>query len=196
MFENQSSILMKTATTATLDTVSKVQIDLSCPTEDKIQIEDIAAGLSMICRFGGQIQRFYSVAQHSLLVAALAPMDLKREALLHDAAEAYLGDVIKPLKVLLGAAYKQIETNFETVIFQKFGCDISRIGEIKKYDLQAYDLEDQALREGDTGELAYIMNAAGMVLANRVIFYEPTIARMEFLRVFGTLFNDRSRMEG
>ncbi|MDP3133715.1 MAG: phosphohydrolase, partial [Burkholderiaceae bacterium] len=71
------------------------------PRIDGIDIEDIAHGLAYQCRFNGQTSAFYSVAQHSLMVADLVPPALRRAALLHDAAEAYLGDMVKPLKALV-----------------------------------------------------------------------------------------------
>ena len=78
------------------------------PRIDDVDIEDIAHGLAYQCRFNGQTNAFYSVAQHSLIVAALVPEELRFAALLHDAAEAYLGDMVKPLKVLL-PGFSEIE---------------------------------------------------------------------------------------
>ena len=71
------------------------------PKAEEIRIEDIAHALSMLCRFGGHCREFYSVAQHSCLVTDLVVAVEPRHALaalLHDAAEAYTGDVIRPIK--------------------------------------------------------------------------------------------------
>lgn len=65
---------------------------------EEIDINDIAHHLSMICRWGGGTPGFYSVAEHSVRVAAKLPDKLKLWGLLHDAAEAYLGDHVRPMK--------------------------------------------------------------------------------------------------
>lgn len=127
---------------------SGLLINLNGPTEAMINIEDIASALSKICRFGGHSNAFYSVAQHSVLVAALAPDYLCREALLHDAAEAYLGDVIKPLKNMLGAAYEELEFEFMKVIIRKFKLDTDRLWEVKQYDKEALQIEHEAFIMG------------------------------------------------
>src|SRR5688572_18527016 len=74
------------------------------PRADEICIDDIAQALAKVCRFGGHCCDFYSVAQHSVLVAHLVERShpqLALHALLHDAAEAYLGDFTQPLKPYL-----------------------------------------------------------------------------------------------
>lgn len=109
-----------------------------------ICLTDIAQGLANTCRFGGQMQKFYSVAQHSILVTMLAPPELQKAALLHDAAEAYLGDIIKPLKNMI-SGYAEIETAFERVIFKKFGVDFDLLKEIKPYDMRALTIEYEAI---------------------------------------------------
>ena len=75
--------------------------DLYNPSREMVDIEDIANSLSKTCRWNGNIPDFYSVAQHSCLVAWLAPAPLAFAALMHDAAEAYTGDIIRPLKKCL-----------------------------------------------------------------------------------------------
>jgi len=73
------------------------------PRPSDIDIEEIAHTLAMQCRFNGHIKHFYSIAQHSVLVSKLLeewkhPVEIVFEGLMHDAAEAYVGDVISPIK--------------------------------------------------------------------------------------------------
>lgn len=133
------------------------KISLHAPTADMICLQDIAKGLANICRFGGQIHGFYPVASHTLTVWHLAPDHLKKAALLHDAPEAYLGDVIKPLKVILGDAYGFIEKRFERVIFGKYQVDLKDLEAIKPYDMKAVELEHSYFRTGDP-ELIHLIH--------------------------------------
>jgi hypothetical protein len=89
------------------------------PEPEQICIEDIAHGLSLLCRFAGQCPYFFSVAEHSIYVADSLPDNLKLEGLLHDASEAYLADVPRPLKVGL-SEYAAVEAAVEEVISVKF----------------------------------------------------------------------------
>lgn len=86
---------------------------------EDIDIVDIAHALSNICRFGGHAKTFYSVAQHSLRVASIVPDTYKLGALLHDATEAYVGDMVRPLKILL-EEYHEYENKVAYAIARAF----------------------------------------------------------------------------
>jgi 5'-deoxynucleotidase YfbR-like HD superfamily hydrolase len=110
-----------------MDTYSGAMFDPFHPDPDKILIEDIAHQLSLICRFNGCCLFHYSVGQHSLYVTdyvAAAGADLKTQlaALLHDSAEAYLGDWIRPIKYRQEfKALREIEQRLLGVIMAKYG---------------------------------------------------------------------------
>ncbi|MFG1172125.1 HD family hydrolase [Erwiniaceae bacterium CAU 1747] len=99
-----------------------------------ISIEDIAGALSNLCRFTGHVQDFYSVAQHSVYVSRLVPPEMALEALLHDAAEAYCGDVSSPLKEFI-PDYRCIEQRIDAVIRAKFGLPAELNWLVKRADL-------------------------------------------------------------
>ena len=82
-------------------TNSAKPMSLLRPRADLVTPADIAHSLAHICRFNGHCKHHYSVAQHSLLVASIVPDEDQLPALLHDAAEAYVGDMVRPLKQLL-----------------------------------------------------------------------------------------------
>jgi hypothetical protein len=89
---------------------------------DDICIEDIAHSLAYTSRFGGHLNQFFSIAQHSLIVEEQCVEEEKLWGLLHDATEAYLSDVVTPLKKSdLFKDYRIAEKKLEKVIFKKFG---------------------------------------------------------------------------
>ena len=103
------------------------------PQESAIEIEDIAHALSHICRFTGHIKKFYSVAEHSYWVSCLVPPEYQLAALLHDAAEAYIGDIPSGEKNMLQPKIGEIEHNILSVIYKKFGVNYTPIPEPVKY---------------------------------------------------------------
>jgi len=88
------------------------------PKEEEIDIIDIAHALSNLCRFSGHTKKFYSVGQHCILVSELCG-EYKLEGLMHDASEAYLSDVPRPVKMML-PQYKVCETTLMKTIFKRF----------------------------------------------------------------------------
>lgn len=106
------------------------------PWPEDIDIRDIARALSMTCRFSGHVNRFYSVAQHSVLVSELVPKEYALTGLLHDAAEAYLTDIPSPIKhnMKMSEEYRQMENNVLSVIMAKYGGTFPLSDEVEKID--------------------------------------------------------------
>jgi len=97
---------------------------------NEINIEDIAHSLSMLCRYNGHTKMFYSVAEHSLLIAEVVSDKAKLFALLHDAAEVYISDISRPLKKFLsyqGTSIKDFESQVLKVILKRFDIDLYQI---------------------------------------------------------------------
>lgn len=103
------------------------------PRPDEVHIEDIAAALGRLCRYGGHCLRFYSVAEHCVHVAAAAPPEHRLVALMHDASEAYLADVIRPIKPFL-SGYRDLEDKLMRVIAERFGFAWPEPAEVKYLD--------------------------------------------------------------
>ena len=130
---------------------TRTMVDLEHPTPGAIHVEDVAHSLSMLCRYAGHCQSFYSVAEHSLLVCSLGGSSsvLKVELLahlLHDASEAYLGEVTSPLKSLL-PHYQELEARWEAVIRERFDLpgDESLWRKVGRADHQALLIEQRVL---------------------------------------------------
>lgn len=104
------------------------------PQNSEITITDIAHGLSNICRFNGHVKSFYSVAQHSVAVSLLVPAEYALVGLLHDATEAYIGDVTRPLKRMI-PGYTRIERLVEKAIFDRFGLELPLPQCVKEADV-------------------------------------------------------------
>lgn len=114
-------------------------VNLADPDPKTIDIASIATALGRICRFGGHCPKFYSVAEHCVHAYDMARADgVRTEALkailLHDATEAYIGDVVKPLKTMI-PGYAEIERKIEAAIATRFSVDFKRYAsEIEFYD--------------------------------------------------------------
>jgi len=122
------------------------RLDLLDPSPMDIEIEDIAHGLARVARWNGQTigDHGFSVAQHSLVVEEIAAHikpDLEPRwrlaALLHDASEYVIGDMISPFKAALGVSYKDFEARLEDAIHIRFGLPVKTPAPIKKLIKQA-----------------------------------------------------------
>lgn len=163
-------------------TYTGIKLSYTDLTEDMINIEDIAHALSMTVRFNGHCNRFYSVAEHSVLVSHLVDPAYAKEGLLHDASEAYLGDVTKPLKLLL-PDYQIIEKRFEKIIARKFKLQYPWNKDIKKWDnaiLSDEAVEFQTHYNDDWG----LSEPIGIEITG----YPPEIAKKQFMNRYRELF--------
>lgn len=148
-----------------------------------IDIEDIAWALSNQCRFSGHTSEHFSVAQHSLMVSSILPEELKLQGLLHDASEAYLCDLPKPLKHLADfSAYRRIEKNAQQVIYRKYGIIYPDPPEIKKADAILLGTEARDLM-GNPGWCHEIEPKLGKKIVPKTI----SRVRTEFLDEFHRL---------
>jgi uncharacterized protein len=129
--------------------------DLLHPDAAHVDIRSIASSLSKICRFGGHCPKFYSVAEHSVHAFEMAeadgaPYSLQKAVLLHDATEAYVGDMVKPLKDIM-PQFQEAEARVERAVSVAFLVDFGVWHEdIKKYDLMCLRAERYAMWPGDT----------------------------------------------
>lgn len=129
-----------------IHTFSGIAFDLLDPRPEMIRLEDIVHSLALINRFNGAAIFPYSVAEHSLHVASLLPPELRLHGLLHDAAEAYIGDMVSPLKRIM-REYTGVEAGISQVVAEVFALTWPEPAEIKRADLAVLAAErEQVLR--------------------------------------------------
>jgi hypothetical protein len=105
------------------------------PDAGVVCVEDVAHSLSLRCRYGGHCRPFYSVAEHCVRGAALVSAEARQEFLLHDAAEAYLADVPRPLKRAPEMRwYRVLERGWEEAIASALGLRREHAGEVRLAD--------------------------------------------------------------
>ena len=161
-----------------LATYSGKHFNYQNPDPHSICIEDIAQALSHECRFNGHLPQFYSVAQHSVLASLIVPRHLAREALLHDAAEAYCKDIPAPLKRLL-PDYCRVEERIDRIIRLKYALAPTMSPEVKKADLimLATERRDFELDDGTPWPVLEGIEPSGMMICPLT----PAQARAQFM---------------
>lgn len=121
-----------------MQTYAGVQFWPLDPRPEEIVWQDIASALSKMCRFGGHTHTFYSVAEHCVLMSRwiedkTGDRKLALAALLHDAAEAYVGDMVRPLKQHM-PDFKAVEQRLMDMIAMKVGLNDIYPGEVREAD--------------------------------------------------------------
>ena len=178
------------------------RLDLIDPSPLDVEIADIAHGLARVARWNGQTKgpEIFSVAQHSLLVEALfaagnvASPQARLAALLHDAPEYVIGDMISPFKAAVGGDYKLVETRLKRAVLIRFGLtadppeDLER--RIKIADRASAYLEATALAGFSIAEARKLFGEPGLPIRDFAAFLEPrrpADVEAQFLARFGEL---------
>lgn len=170
-----------------LQTYSGVKFNPRQPHVSDVRIEDIAHSLANVCRFGGHVIHFYSVAQHSVLISYAVPRPWALQGLLHDSPEAYLGDVVKPLKVLL-KDYKEMENGIWRKVAKKFHVPVKMHPSVGIEDARALATERRDLL--DQGPRWSMLNGI-KPWKEEIVPWAPSVAKAMFLRRFEELYHPR-----
>lgn len=169
-----------------LQTFSGVQFWPMDARPEEVRIEDIAHALSNLCRFGGHTNTFYSVAQHSCIVAKSCLPENRFAGLMHDATEAYLVDVPSPIKRYL-EGYKAIEAALARVIGEAFKVTLDPLPpDVHEQDARALWTEK---RDVNGPQPARWNVKEYLPYPERIVPWTPAQSEKAFLRMFAGLRN-------
>ena len=156
------------------------------PRPEEIFIEDIAHALSNQCRYSGHVKKFYSVAEHSVRVTLHIPAPHRLWGLLHDASEAYLTDLARPIKHYsrLGEAYREIEEPLMRCVCARFGLSPAEPAEVKMADNELLVTEKRDLMGPGPAKWR---EESVQPLPGIIYPWTPGVAERKFLEVFEAL---------
>jgi 5'-deoxynucleotidase YfbR-like HD superfamily hydrolase len=177
------------------------RLDLLNPSPLDVEIEDIAHGLSRVSRWNGQTQgeQSYSVAEHSLLVERLVvelkdttPVKWRLAALLHDAPEYVIGDMISPFKAVIGEEYKAVESRLQGAIHIRFGLPATLPDDvkflIKRADRISAFLEATQIAGFSDSEARRLFGRSKVGNNTQISPCAPDAAKRQYLRRFQQLY--------
>lgn len=176
--------------------MSKIEVyngeffDFSDPDPSVIEAEDIAHALSNLCRFNGHTEEFYSVGEHCVLMTKIVEPEYRSWALMHDAGEAYIGDLPTPLKTLLLPEIRDIEEAILKAVVSKY--DLETYGssiypeEIHTADLQMLRMEKEKVQCSNK-DWPVFSDLDVKMPDIQPQFWNPPEARRQFLDAFHSL---------
>lgn len=164
-----------------IQTYSGVKFFPLDPRPEDVRFMDIAHALSNACRYTGHCRHFYSVAEHSVRVSWHVPPEDGLRGLLHDASEAYLHDLARPIKASPGLAfYRQQERRVEDVIMAVFG--------LQAEQPLAVTIADDRMAATEQRDLMLEVMAREEPYPERIVrTWSPSMARQEFITRFAQL---------
>lgn len=170
-------------------------VDLLAMKPEDFNIEEIAHALSLQCRYNGHTARFYSVAEHSVRVSEAIDRELQDasptgraqlafEGLMHDAAEAYTGDIVSPLKLQIGAEFSPIEGAIERALSIRYGMPLEMSAIVHRYDTILYSTE---VRDLFINERVAHTAKEFPPLKDKILPWTHRVAEVKFLKRFDSL---------
>lgn len=152
------------------------------PRPEDVCIDDIAHSLSLQCRWAGHTRTFYSIAEHCVRGAQHLRGELALEFLLHDASEAYLLDMPRPLKHwgLFGWLYRKLERRVERAIAEHFSLHYPHCGVVKHIDNRMLATEQRDLFD-------YARTATDKPFPEQIVAYPSEQAERAFMNRFEAL---------
>ena len=181
-----------------IQTYSGAPFDFDNPEGHYFNVMDFAHALSMLCRYNGHTKRFYSVGEHLIRCSNLVPEKFAFEALMHDVSEAYMSDMPRPLKNIMGE-YKTLEVRIETAIAKQFNLPVPMSPEVKECDNKILLIEREILMN----DAPFPWNHYGTTPYTRTEFwnsmlnvsaYTPDIVESKFINRFNELSAHRNKI--
>ncbi len=156
------------------------------PSAKDIDIEDIAHALSHICRYTGHTKKHYSVAEHCVYVSRLLPKELKLAGLLHDASEAYMNDIARPVKYQAAMnGYRKAEAKLSSLIDKHFGICLSKSEASRIHEIDGEMIHIEAPQLFDKLNKAWPLRKSKFKV--KIGMWTPAKAKREFVKRFKEL---------
>lgn len=162
------------------------------PRAEDVDVADVVRGLAMTCRYGGQVKRWYSVAEHCVIVSRHVDQRFAREALFHDCAEAYIGDMIRPLKHQAAMKpFRDAEAKIEAAVFESLGLAWTDESHASVKDVDNAILVDEIGALSTSPEMyletPLLKNRMGLGVKLRCL--DPVAAELSFMIRYRELFS-------